>query len=127
MSLSDFPVGAAAAVSDMDRACRFYEDKLGLRRASDHEPADNVTYLCAGGTKFHVFLSPNAGTSKATLAGWYVDEIEEVVRDLDAKGVVFEQYDEPGLTTDEQGIAHFGPNKVAYFKDPDGNILSIAH
>jgi catechol 2,3-dioxygenase-like lactoylglutathione lyase family enzyme len=76
----------------------------------------------------HIYLSPeHAGKSRATLAGWGVDDIARVVDELTKKGVAFEQYDEPGLKTDEKGIATFeGEAKVAYFKDPDGNTLSIA-
>jgi len=88
---------------------------------------DNRAYPCAEGTVIHVFLSPHAGTARSTLAGWGVDDIERVVDELSARGVVFEQYDEPPIVTDAKGIAHFeGGAKVAYFKDPDGNTLSIA-
>lgn len=75
-----------------------------------------------------VYLSPrHAGRSTATLASWYVDDIEKVVDELAAKGVTFEQYDQPPVVTDVKGIATFdGDAKVAYFKDPDGNTLSIA-
>lgn len=127
MSLSDFRVGAAIAVSDMDRATEFYEGKLGLRRATDHEPDNNHAYACGDGTIVHVFLSPHAGTAKSTVAGWGVDDVERWVDELTARGVRFEQYHEGPVQTDEKGIADFGGNaKVAYFKDPDGNILSIA-
>jgi catechol 2,3-dioxygenase-like lactoylglutathione lyase family enzyme len=76
----------------------------------------------------HIYLSPeHAGKSTATLASWGVDDIERVVEELTKRGVTFEQYDEPGLKTDEKGIATFeGAAKVAYFRDPDGNTLSIA-
>ena len=76
----------------------------------------------------HVYLSPeHAGRSTATLVGWDVDDIEAVVDELISEGVRFEHYDEPGLRTDAKGIATFeGEAKVAYFKDPDGNTLSIA-
>jgi len=60
------------------------------------------------------------------VAGWKVENIEEVVEALRERGVVFEQYDLPGLKTDEQGIAAIGPSKSAWFKDTEGNILSIA-
>jgi hypothetical protein len=91
------------------------------------ETGDNVGYRCAGDTRIHVFVSPNAGTARATLAGWGVDDIEQVVRDLTAKGVPFEHYDSGPILTDELGIATFaGGAKVAYFTDPEGNILSVA-
>ena len=125
MSLSNYRVGAAASVSDMARAREFYEGKLGLEVSIDS--GNNVQYRCAEGTVFHVYASEYAGKSEATVAGWSIDDIELVVDELTRKGVAFEQYDEPGLKTDEKGIATFeGDARVAYFKDPDGNTLSIA-
>jgi catechol 2,3-dioxygenase-like lactoylglutathione lyase family enzyme len=119
-------VGAGLAVSDLRRAREFYEGKLGLVVATDS--GDNIAYACAEGTMFHIYLSPDhAGRSTATLAGFLVDAVELVVDELAAMGVAFEQYDEGPVVTDEKGIASFEGNaKVAYFKDPDGNVLSIA-
>ncbi len=76
----------------------------------------------------HACLSPDhAGRSTAPLAGWGVDDIEKVVDDLVASGVSFERYKEGSILTNEKGIVAFdGGAKVAYFKDPDGNTLSIA-
>jgi catechol 2,3-dioxygenase-like lactoylglutathione lyase family enzyme len=126
MGLSRYKVGAGLAVSDMDRAREFYEGKLGLSVGIDSD--DNVQYRCAEGSVFHVYLSPeHAGKSTATLASWGVDDVEEVVDELASKGVTFERYDEGTIITDEKGIATFeGGAKVAYFRDPDGNTLSIA-
>lgn len=114
------------AVSDMDRAVEFYEGKLGLSRWTGLE--DNRAYACAEGSMLHVYLSPeHAGGSTATLASPYVGGIEVVVDELTANGVVFERYDQVPIFTDDKGIAAFdGGAKVAYFKDPDGNTLSIA-
>jgi catechol 2,3-dioxygenase-like lactoylglutathione lyase family enzyme len=124
VSLKEFRCGAAAAVSDIERARRFYEGVLGLVPDST---GDNVAYPCSGDTQINVYVSPNAGTAKFTIAGFAVDDIETVVDQLTKQGVTFEQYDEPPIVTDERGIAHFeGDAKVAYFKDPDGNILSLA-
>jgi catechol 2,3-dioxygenase-like lactoylglutathione lyase family enzyme len=125
ISLKDYRCGASAAVSDMQRARQFYEGVLGLVPSTD--TGDNVGYRCRGDTQINVYLSPNAGTAKFTIAGFDVDEIETVVAQLTTQGVTFEQYDQPPIVTDAQGIAHFdGDAKVAYFKDPDGNILSLA-
>jgi catechol 2,3-dioxygenase-like lactoylglutathione lyase family enzyme len=125
VSLSDYKVGAAVAVSNIATARDFYEGKLGLVVGTDS--GDNVQYTCAESTALHIFQSPHAGTAKSTQAGWGVDDIESMVRDLRARGVTFERYDEGPIVTDADGIAHFeGGAKVAYFKDPDGNVLSIA-
>ena len=126
MGLSKYRVAAGLAVSDMGRAREFYERKLGLQVGIDS--GDNLQYRCAEGTVIHVYLSPeHAGRSTATLAGWGVDDVERVVDELTSKGVTFERYDEGPIVTDEKGIATFeGGAKVAYFKDPDGNTLSIS-
>ena len=126
MGLSRYKVGAGLAVSDMDRAREFYEAKLGLLVSIDS--GDNLQYRCAEGTVMHVYLSPeHAGKSTATLVGWDVDDVERVVDELNSRGVTFKRYDEGPIVTDEKGIATFeGGAKVAYFKDPDGNTLSIA-
>jgi catechol 2,3-dioxygenase-like lactoylglutathione lyase family enzyme len=125
VSLSNYKVAAAVAVSDMASAREFYEGRLGLVVATDS--GDNVAYTCGEGSIIHVFLSPHAGSATATVAGWGVDDIEKVVQELGAQGVTFEQYDEGPIVTDASGIATFeGGAKVAYFKDPDGNVLSIA-
>lgn len=127
MNLSDYRVGASVAVSDMTVARAFYEEKLGLRPLSDDQPADNRHYRCAEGTTINIFLSPGAGTSESTLVGWEVDDLESVVDGLTARGVPFEHYDSGPIITDAKGIASFpGDNRVAYFTDPDGNILSLA-
>jgi catechol 2,3-dioxygenase-like lactoylglutathione lyase family enzyme len=126
MSLSEYKVAAAVAVSDMDRAREFYEGRLGLAVGTDS--GDNVAYRCGEGSVIHVYSSPDhAGRSTATLAGWYVDDIERVVDELASKGVTFERYAEGPIVTDEKGIASFeGSARVAYFRDPDGNTLSVA-
>src|SRR5215211_1317472 len=126
MGLSRYRVGAGVAVSDMDRARGFYEGRLG--RSVGIDSGDNVQYRCAEGTVFHVYLSPeHAGKSTATLVGWDVDDVERVVDELASNGVTFERYNEGPIITDEKGIATFeGGAKVAYFRDPDGNTLSIA-
>jgi catechol 2,3-dioxygenase-like lactoylglutathione lyase family enzyme len=125
ISLSNYKVGAAVAVSDMSRAKEFYEGKLGLSGGEDSSDGGR-TYPCGGRTAIHIYPSPdNAGRSMATLAGWEVDDLEAVVDELTSRGVTFEQYDQPPIETDEKGIATFDEGRVAYFKDPDGNTLSV--
>jgi catechol 2,3-dioxygenase-like lactoylglutathione lyase family enzyme len=125
MSLSSYRVGAAIAVSDMNRAKEFYEGKLGFTAAGD-DPDGGRSYECAEQTTLHVFPSPAAaGASGATVAGWTVDDLEQVVDELTANGVTFERYDDEQISTDEKGIAVFGDSKSAWFKDPDGNVLAL--
>lgn len=125
MTLSDYRVWAIVAVSDMNLAKHFYEGKLGLTAHGD-DPDGGRTYQCGEHTILHVFPSSgDAGRSHATVAGWYVDDVEEVVDDLTANGITFERYDQPPVTTDEKGIAILGASKGAWFKDPDGNTLGL--
>jgi catechol 2,3-dioxygenase-like lactoylglutathione lyase family enzyme len=125
MSLSDGKVSPAVGVSDMGKAKEFYEGKLGL--TGGEETGDGgVDYRCGQGTALHVYPSPSAKPSGATLAAWDVDDFESVVDELIGNGVTFEQYDEEPLKTDEKGIATLNGDKIAFVKDPDGNILAIA-
>ena len=124
MGLGNSRVDPVIAVSDMTMAKSFYEGKLGLSGGKD-QPDGGHTYPCGDGSSIHVYPSPaNAGRSDATLVGWTVDDIDAAVDELAAKGVKFETYGEP-FNTDAKGIARFGDGAVAWFKDPDGNTLSI--
>jgi catechol 2,3-dioxygenase-like lactoylglutathione lyase family enzyme len=124
VGLSDCRVQALLAVSDLDRARRFYEQQLGLMPGEEAEEA--VIYPCAEGTEINVYLSQaNAGKSPATLAGWFVDDLDQTMAELASRGVVFEQYDQPGLVTDERGVFDAGGFRAAWSKDPDGNTLAF--
>jgi catechol 2,3-dioxygenase-like lactoylglutathione lyase family enzyme len=112
------------AVSDLDRAKRFYEDRLGLVPGEAEQEA--VRYPCADGTEIGIYLSPeNAGKSPATLAGWFVDDLDQTMAELASRGVAFERYDQPGLKTDERGVFDAGRFRAAWIKDPDGNTLAL--
>ena len=110
------------AVKDLDRARKFYEETLGLsaKDAMDGE----VLEVTAGDTLINVYRSEFAGTNQATSLTFNVDDIESEVRDLKEKGVFFQHYDMPGL--EQRGDLYVGDGmKTAWFKDPDGNILSL--
>jgi catechol 2,3-dioxygenase-like lactoylglutathione lyase family enzyme len=124
MGLSDCRVIATLAVSDLERAKGFYEGRLGLVPGGP-EPG-GVQYPCADGTAVFVYLSPdNAGKSQGTLAGWSVDDLDQTMDDLASRGVAFEQYDQPGIRTDERGVFDGGHLRAAWVNDPDGNTLAI--
>ena len=125
MGLNDGKVGAAIAVSDMDRAVEFYEGKLGLRSIGGDEPDGGRTYECGGGTTVHIFPSPLARASGATAAGWSVEDAEGTIDELISNGVTFEQYSDGPFATDEKGLARMGGYVGAWVKDPDGNVLAI--
>jgi catechol-2,3-dioxygenase len=124
MGLSDHTVEAVIAVSDLGSAKRFYGDQLGL--APGEEEEQGIRYPCAQGSRVFVYLSPeNAGRSPATLAGWFVDDLDRTIDDLASRGVVFEHYDQPGIKTDERGVFDSGSFRAVWVKDPDGNTLAI--
>ena len=113
---------ANLAVKNLDAAKRFYEGTLGLKPV--HAEGEELIVYKTGNTTFNVYRSQYAGTNKATAMTWMVDEVEPVVRDLKSKGVKFEHYDMPDMKV--EGDIHVGGHmKVAWFKDPDGNILNI--
>jgi catechol 2,3-dioxygenase-like lactoylglutathione lyase family enzyme len=114
---------ATIAVKDLKAAAGFYQDTLGLKK-EDSEGDQAITYV-SGRSRVIVYQSEYAGTNKATAANWVVgDDLESIVKGLGEKGVAFEHYDMPGIT--RNGDIHIaGDLKVAWFKDPDGNILSL--
>lgn len=121
--LSDNEAIATVAVKDLKTAADFYEGKLGLKAVS-REGEELIGYRC-GSSVLNVYKSEYAGTNKANAVTWAVgDDVAGVVRTLKAKGVIFEHYDLPGMELD--GDVHIGGDmKVAWFKDPDGNILNL--
>ncbi len=120
--LSNRDAVANLAVKNVQAAKKFYEGTLGLKQV-DAEGSELLVFK-SGNTVLNVYESKEAGTNKATAVTWAVDDIESEVRTLRAKGVKFEHYDMPGLK--REGDVHVGDDmKVAWFKDPDGNILNI--
>jgi catechol 2,3-dioxygenase-like lactoylglutathione lyase family enzyme len=113
---------ANLAVKDIGRARGFYTDVLGLTEVD--KEGEELIVLKSGDTYVNVYHSEYAGTNKATAVTWRVADIEAEVADLHAKGVTFEHYDMPGMTLEGDIHAGYGM-KVAWFKDPDGNILNI--
>jgi catechol 2,3-dioxygenase-like lactoylglutathione lyase family enzyme len=109
------------AVTDLDRARKFYEEKLGLE-AKD-EWGEGVT-LESGDTLINLYKSEFAGTNKATALTFEVGDIDKEISELKDKGIFFEHYDLPGL--EQRGDCYVGDGmKTAWFKDPDGNVLSL--
>jgi len=125
MSLSQSRIAAVAAVSDMARARAFYGEVLGLSAIDDSPEAEEVVYACGDGTELVVYLS-TAGAGKATVAAWEVDDLEAAMDELATNGVKFEHYDEQGLKTNEQGVVELHGERIAWFKDPDGNTFAIS-
>jgi catechol 2,3-dioxygenase-like lactoylglutathione lyase family enzyme len=113
---------ATIAVKDLGAAKKFYESTLGLQKLD--EEGDEVVSYKSGNSILNVYHSDYAGTNKATAVTWSVDDLESEVRTLKEKGVTFEHYDLPNVK--REGDIHLcGNMKVAWFKDPDGNILNL--
>jgi catechol 2,3-dioxygenase-like lactoylglutathione lyase family enzyme len=120
--LQDAPLYAYLPARDMQRARRFYEDKLGFKPGL--ESGGGVTYAFAGQTACFLYPTPNAGTSKASQAFWQVKDVDREMAELKSRGVVFEDYDMPG-TKSPSGAIEAGGAKAAWFKDSEGNILAL--
>ena len=113
---------ATLPAANIERARKFYSEKLGMNPEAV-EPEGSLRYQCEG-TGFLVYPSQYAGTAKNTAIGFRTDNIEHEMRELRSRGVVFEEYDMPGLKT-VHGLASMGNIKAAWFKDSEGNILAI--
>ena len=119
--LSDNDAIATIAVKNLETAKKFYEDTLGLPKVMENEEA---LAFKAGRSTLFVYRSQYGGTNKATAVTFVADEVDDLVRTLKGRGVTFEHYDLPKMT--RQGDVHVaGPMRTAWFKDPDGNILSL--
>ena len=110
--------------SNMGRAKAWYKDKLGLVPSGD--TVGGVVYTLGAGTGFMLYETQFAGQAPNTLMGFDSTNVSDDVRALRAKGVVFEDYDFPGLKTVD-GIADMNGFQGAWFKDSEGNILAIGN
>ncbi|MEU6480573.1 VOC family protein [Streptomyces sp. NPDC047017] len=128
--LSRGRVATRLPAQDLDRARRFYADRLGLRPV-DERPG-GLLYRC-GGTDFVVFRSTGASSGTFTQMGWEVEDLPAVVAQLRERGVVFEDVDTPGFRTHD-GIAEIEGNypskgargeRAAWFRDSEGNLIGI--
>src|SRR5262245_9928563 len=115
---------ATVAVKDLDRARKFYEGTLGLSPGEDGE--QEVLLYKTGRSNLLIYRSEYAGTNKATAATWTEGDVDGMVQELRGKGVRFERYDFP--EGKREGDVHvFGSHRVAWFKDPEGNIHSLVN
>lgn len=119
--MDHFTFVATLPARDLARARGWYRDKLGLEPVEEH---DWGLIYRAGGTTFQLYPTSSGAPAEHTLGAWLVDDIEAVVAALRARGLEFEEYDLPGLRT-EGGIADLGYERAAWFRDSEGNILSI--
>ncbi len=109
---------------DLDRARKFYEGTLGLKVAQT-DPSPGVLYESAGGTRLYVYQR-EATKADHTAATFAVADVEAEVKELKARGVVFEEIDAPGIKTVD-GVATMNGMKAAWFKDTEGNVLALSN
>jgi catechol 2,3-dioxygenase-like lactoylglutathione lyase family enzyme len=122
--LEQFPIHATVAASDLARARAWYEEKLGL--TPQKEDPSGLWFQFASETWLLVYQTGSAGTAQNTQAGWTVKDIESLMEDLRGRGVVFEEYDFPGMGKTVNGLADFGSAKAAWFKDSEGNTFELS-
>jgi predicted enzyme related to lactoylglutathione lyase len=121
--LQEGQVFASIPAADYARAKAWYEEKLGLTPTMEMM-GGNGLYKCGDGTAFLLYETQFAGTGKHTLAGWNVKDLDATMADMRSKGVTFEDYDMPGLKTDN-GVAETEGMRSAWFKDSEDNILTV--
>ena len=120
--LKDLKCAATIPASDMERATAWYREMLGLEPDETNE--GGAIYRCGAGTQFQLYPSQFAGTGQQTVMGWETSDIEAEMADLREHGVTFEEYDLPGLKT-ENGLASMDGTRGCWFKDSEGNILAL--
>ena len=120
--LEQSEVHANVPASDLKRARSFYTEKLGLTPSTEDEHA--IVFPTPSGSWFQLYETSYAGTGKHTIAQFDVPDLSSAVRDLKAKGVVFETYDIPGVEWDGE-IASMGGFRTAWFLDSEGNVLCL--
>jgi catechol 2,3-dioxygenase-like lactoylglutathione lyase family enzyme len=120
--LGDHPIHPVLLATDLAAARGFYHDRLGLQILNESEAA--ITFRCGGGTQLSVTRSTTGTADTQTQASWYVSDLRAEVAELRARGVKVEDYDLPGLQT-QDGIADIGFAWAAWIIDPGSNALGI--
>jgi len=121
--LSTAPLTTILPIVDMNRARDFYENKLGLK-AVGMKPDGKFVYACGGGAVLALFPKEGGTRAEHTAISFQVADIGSAIADLKKTGVVFEDYDFPGLKTVNH-VCVLGSEKAAWFKDTEGNYLCI--
>jgi catechol 2,3-dioxygenase-like lactoylglutathione lyase family enzyme len=120
--LGDSPINPVLLSMDLDETRRFYHDKLGLEILNENE--DAIDFRCGGGTHLTVTKSTTGTADTQTQAGWEVKDLRAEVAELRSRGVTVEEYDMPGIKTDD-GMADIGFAWIAWIVDPGKNALAI--
>ncbi|UCG55113.1 MAG: VOC family protein [Dehalococcoidia bacterium] len=124
--LADAPVHPTLIAEDVARAKAFYQEKLGLKLVKE-DPSPGATLQAGEGTYIYIYQREKTKADH-TVASFHVDDVETTVKELKARGLVFEDVDMPSLGIKTvNGIATLGDMKGAWFKDTEGNTLAISN
>ena len=123
MTLATSAVAVMLPVEDVGRATEFYVEKLGLDCTGTNGEG-SAMFTLAGGTPLLLLPRPGAPRSTATALSWEVEDVSAEVRELEARGVTFQDYDLPGLKTVDH-VCELDSERAAWFSDPDGNMLCL--
>jgi catechol 2,3-dioxygenase-like lactoylglutathione lyase family enzyme len=122
--LADAHVEAAVPVATLSLAREFYEGVLGLKPSGFHRPDIDVIYEFADGTRLVVIEEARAMRRAGSGAHFVVDDVSATVRDLRERGIEFDEFDLPELTTTD-GVATVGDHHFAWFRDPDNTVMAV--
>lgn len=120
--LQDNKTFSSFSVNDLQQARDFYQDTLGIKVVEQEYMMQIHT---SGGSYVLAYVKPDHTPAAFTVLNFEVENIEKIVAGLKAKGVAFESYDLENLKTDEDDISRSHGMKIAWFRDPAGNILSL--
>jgi catechol 2,3-dioxygenase-like lactoylglutathione lyase family enzyme len=120
--LGDHPIHPVLLAKDLAAAREFYHDKVGLEILLEND--DAIVFRCGGGTQLDVTKSTVGTADEQTQVSWQVPDLPAEVAELRSRGVKVEDYDMPGLKT-EDGIADLGFALAAWIVDPGGNALAL--
>lgn len=117
-------VSAVLCAADLSKSQAFYEQQVGLR-LSPETIKNHLVFECGDGTTLLIYGRPAPNKADHTQVRFWTGDVEADVRELEARGVTFEDYDYPTLKTINHVATTAGVGKSAWFKDPDGNTLTI--
>lgn len=117
-------ISAVLISSDLEQSQKFYEQQVGLPLSAETIP-NHLVFDCGDGTTLLVYGRPAPNAADHTQVRFWTDDIERDVRELEGRGVVFEDYDFPNFKTVDHVATTAGIGKSAWFKDPDGNTLAV--
>lgn len=123
MTLGAARIMATIPAQNLARARQYYAETLGLTPAVEH-PEEGILFVCGEGSWFLLYETQFAGTAAHTVASFVVEDLDAAMAELRGRGVIFEEYDLPGLKTID-GVATLDDSRGAWFKDSENNILAV--